>query len=61
MRFRHVEGLILLVVMVLCVASTVDAQTVTGAIQGTAADATGSVLPGESCQLRAMGVRSPHG
>ena len=52
MRFRFVEGLILLVFMFLCVPSPAGAQTVTGTIQGTVADSTGSVLPGVSIQIK---------
>jgi hypothetical protein len=52
MRVRFVEGLILLAVMLVCVPSRAGAQTVTGTIQGTVADSTGSVLPGVAIQIK---------
>ena len=52
MRFRYVDCLILLAFMCLCAPSPAGAQTVTGTIQGTVADATGSVLPGVVIQVK---------
>ena len=52
MRIRFVDGLILFVFMFLCVPSPAGAQTVTGTIQGTVADSTGSVLPGVVIQIK---------
>ena len=52
MRFRYVDGLILFVFMCVCVPASAGAQTVTGTIQGTVADSTGSVLPGVVIQVR---------
>ena len=52
MRFRYVDGLILFVFMCLFVPAAAGAQTVTGTIQGTVSDSTGSVLPGVVIQVK---------